>query len=148
MTSGHAEQPAGSRITTRFGAFDVPQQDIVTFPDGIPGFEQCRRFVLILADELSPLSCLQALDPPYPSFLAADPASLRPDYLPQLTDADRHALEASDGPLLWLTILTVSLHEVTANLRAPVVINPATMKGRQVLLEGDTYPVRWPVEAR
>jgi flagellar assembly factor FliW len=140
-----APAPNG-RIQTRFGDFDAVQTHVVTFPEGIPGFAECRRFVLIQADELSPLTCLQSLDAPYPSFLAADPSTLREDYRPELPVPDRAALGDPAGSPLWLVILTLALHEVTANLRAPIAINPETMIGRQVLLDDPAYPVSWPVE--
>jgi flagellar assembly factor FliW len=139
---------ASGRIHTRFGEFDVVRTQTVTFPEGIPGFGTCRRFVLIHADELSPLTCLQAMDPPFPSFLAADPSTLRADYRPALPASDRAALGEPVTPPLWLVLLTLGLHDVTANLRAPLAIDLETMTGRQVVLEDSSYPVSWSVEAR
>jgi flagellar assembly factor FliW len=148
MTPLPAHQPAESRVQTRFGEFTVPLSQVVQFPDGIPGFEQCRRFMLIAADRLTPLSCLQALDAPFPSFLAAEPVNLRADYRPVLGTADRARLGVTDtGTVLWLVVLTIGLHDVTANLKAPVAVNPATMVGRQVVLDAD-LPVSWPIESR
>ena len=148
MTPLTALEPTESRIQTRFGEFIVPAPQLVRFPDGIPGFERCHRFILIAADRLTPLSCLQGLDAPFPSFLAAEPANVRTDYLPVLGPADRARLGSTDGDtVLWLVLLTIGLHEVTANLKAPVAVNLATMVGRQVLLEADV-PVAWPVEGR
>jgi flagellar assembly factor FliW len=142
------ESPSG-RIQTRFGEFDTLQSQVVTFAEGIPGFEACRRFVLVAAEGLTPLKCLQALDEPQPSFLTADAIAMRPDYRAELKPADRLKLgAAADDLLLWLVILTIDGHEVTANLKAPVVINPRRMLGRQVVLDEADYPVRWPLEAR
>ena len=36
-------------VETRFGTFPVAPADIVHFATGVPGFEQCRRFVLVTA---------------------------------------------------------------------------------------------------
>jgi len=122
---------------------------VVRFPDGIPGFEMCQRFALIAADDLSPLSCLQGLDAPFPSFLAADPVNLRADYRPVLSEADRARLGAREGDaVLWLVLLTIDLQQVTANLKAPVAVNASTMLGRQILLEETDFPVAWPIESR
>jgi flagellar assembly factor FliW len=143
-----APDSPGRRIQTRFGEFDVVRSHVVTFPEGIPGFATCRRFIVIHADELSPLTCLQSLDAPFPSFLAADPSTLRADYCPELPVPDRAALgDPAESPL-WLVILTMGLHAVTANLRAPIAINADTMVGRQVLLDDSAYPISWSVEAR
>ena len=107
MTTLSAPAPApaivNGRIQTRFGEFNLVRPEIVTFPEGIPGFEQCRRFVVILADELSPLTCLQALDEPYPSFLASAPATLRADLAFNQSRVDGQAAPsrlAGQAPLL------------------------------------------------
>jgi flagellar assembly factor FliW len=148
MTPHVGLAPASGRVQTRFGEFDVVRSHMVTFPEGLPGFASCRRFVLIHADELSPLTCLQGLDPPCPSFLAADPTTLGVDYRPRLSFSDRAALGDPAGSPLWLVILTLGLHQITANLRAPIAINSETMTGRQVVLDDPAYSVCWPVEAR
>ena len=148
MTPLPAYAPAECRIQTRFGEFTVPSPHVVRFPDGIPGFETCQRFMLIGGDRLTPLSCLQGLDAPFPSFLAADPANLLRSYHPVLGAADfaRLGITHADG-VLWLVLLTIGLHEVTANLKAPVAVSLETMIGRQVLLDAD-LPLAWPIEAR
>ena len=147
MTGPATLEASVGRIHTRFGAFEVPEPQIVTFPEGIPGFESCHRFVVILADELGPLTCLQALEPPFPSFLAVDPATICPDYHPSLPGgADGTAEAVTDDPPLCLVLLTIGVHEVSANLRAPILIDSATMTGRQVVLDDASYPVSWPVE--
>lgn len=138
---------ADGRINTRFGEFQVESPQIIEFPEGLPGFEGCQRFVLVLADELAPLSCLQSLDAPYPSFLASDPSHARAGYRPALSEADRRSLGVGAGePVLWLVLLTLGLDQVTANLKAPVAVNPATMRGRQVILEAPDLPVAWPLD--
>ena len=76
MSSQPAEDPIPSTVDTRFGIFGVRAEDVVTFPDGLPGFEGCHRFVLLSAEALAPFRCLQALDPPGPSFLAVDPMAI------------------------------------------------------------------------
>ena len=143
-----AHEPMASRVQTRFGEFTVPSPQVVRFPDGIPGFEMCQRFMLIAADRLTPLNCLQGLDAPFPSFLAADPANVRAGYRPLLGEADRARLGATPtDTVVWFVLLTIGLHEVTANLKAPVAVNLATMVGRQVVLDAD-LPVSWPIETR
>jgi flagellar assembly factor FliW len=118
---------------------------VVEFPAGIPGFETCRRFVLITSPELAPLSCLQALDPPEASFLAVDPTLLDAGYDLTLREFERARLGAGDEPLLWLAIVTVADNAATANLRAPVVINPRRMLGCQFIRDENEYPVHFPL---
>ena len=69
--SGHPAPGSGTRVETAFGAFDVAADQIVTFPAGLPGFEECRRFVVLSSRELEPFKCLQSVEGPSASFLAA-----------------------------------------------------------------------------
>jgi flagellar assembly factor FliW len=133
------------------GPFEVGAPLVIRFPAGIPGFEVCRRFVLIVSEEFAPLRCLQALDPPEPSFLTVDPTALIPGYDCTLRELERRRLGASgQDKLLWLVLLTM-LDGVTANLCAPIVINPARMLGCQFIRGESDYPVRfqvcWPAES-
>jgi len=44
---------------------------------------------------------------------------------------------------VWLALVTVEVDgTVVANLRAPLVINPDRMLGRQVLPNDSAYPIR------
>jgi flagellar assembly factor FliW len=125
------------------GAAPTEQPQIVEFPAGIPGFETCRRFVLLAPAELAPLRCLQALDPPEASFLVVDPTLLDPKYDLTLREFERVRLGAGAEPLLWLAIVTVDKDGASANLRAPVVINPHRMVGCQFIRDDHDYPVHF-----
>lgn len=117
--------------------------DIIAFPAGLPGFEQCRSFVLMAA-EGTEFQCLSSVDGPPASFVVVDPRRVLPEFRCQLSDADRHSLQAGpDTTLLWLSM--VMLEEggaVTVNLRAPIVINPERMLGQQVIPYQCIYPLR------
>lgn len=134
---------AGSTtIETRFGAFDVDAGVVVMMPDGLPGFEGCRRFVIIAAPTLEPLTCLQSLDDPHPSFLAVDPRLVVPDYHLELPPAARHRLEARDDDrLVWLALVRLEADTALVNLRAPVAVNSRRMIGVQVIPGESPYPV-------
>jgi flagellar assembly factor FliW len=119
---------------------------IVTMPDGLPGFEQCRRFVVVQSDTLQPFTCLQSLDDPKPSFLALDPRQIVAGYSMQLADGDRARLGAQDGDaLLWLALVCVESENATVNLRAPVTINARTMRGIQVIPTDSAYSTAHPL---
>ena len=121
-------------VETRFGTFPVAAADIVHFAHGLPGFEACRQFVLISAPELLPFTCLHGIDAPGPSFLTLDPRQIVAGYQSPLSAAERGRLDAGpQEPLLWLAIVHVDDLAITANLRAPIVINPRRMVGLQVM---------------
>jgi flagellar assembly factor FliW len=116
----------------------------IAFPDGIPGFEACRRFVLLASEGFAPLQRIDSQDGPPASFLCIDPRTVVPGYSCRPAAIDLQRLEATDATqLLWLAIVTVeSDGTVSANLRAPIAINPDRMLGRQVLPHESSYAIR------
>jgi flagellar assembly factor FliW len=132
--------PAELEIVTRFGTFTVDPADVVTFAHGLPGFERCRRFVLVSAPSLDPFTCLHGIDAPEPSFLTLDPHRVVPDYHTPLGDGDRHRLAMSAGEtLLWLAVVHIDDDSARVNLKAPIVINPRKMAGLQVMAADAAY---------
>jgi flagellar assembly factor FliW len=113
----------------------VAADAVISFPVGLPGFEACRGFVLVSSPDLEPFHQLRAVVGPEASFLGIDPKRLLADYPCELSQLDRERLGATDETLLvWLAIIAIEPDgTTTANLRAPVVINPAAMTGYQVM---------------
>ena len=134
--------------TTRFGVVEpveVAEDALLTFPHGLPGFEDHTRFALIEEAGYAPFCWLQSLHEPAVGFTLVDPFLLRPDYEFELGDPDTMLL-GLDGtlPPRVFSILVVpgDVQCMTANLKAPVVINPRRGLGKQVILTDDRYPLR------
>lgn len=137
--TNQAEHPGAPSADT-----EITESEAITFPDGIPGFESCRRWVVLAAEQATPLKRLHAVDGVEASFLAIDPRNVLEGYRCALSAADRRRIGAADDePLLWLALVMVEEDgTVTANLRAPIVVNPRTMIGQQVLPHNCLYPMR------
>jgi flagellar assembly factor FliW len=134
-----AADTVAQEVETRFGAFAVDPASVVQFAHGLPGFERCRRFVVLSDARLAPFTALHGLDAPGPTFLTLDPRGLVADYAVALGPRERARLDAgAEEPLLWLAIVHVDETALTANLRAPIVINPRRMIGLQIV--GDESP--------
>ena len=118
-------------------------RNAISFPDGIPGFEACRRFVLLTSEPMAPLQRIESIEGPPAAFLGIDPRLLLEGYRCKLTETDLRALGAdAETTLLWFAIISETDGALTANLRAPIVINPQRMIGRQVLPDDGLYPIR------
>jgi flagellar assembly factor FliW len=135
------------RIDTEFGHFDVGPQEIISFPSGLPGFEACRKFVLLSSAELGAFQCLQSIEGPVASFVVVDPRLVLAGYRTVLSQADLVRLVATpESPLLWQAIVILEASgQAYVNLRAPIVINPQTMVGYQVMPSNSLYPLRHPL---
>ncbi len=139
--------PTLDTIQTRFGSFEGNLGDVVTLAETLPGFDDCRRFLLLTSASLEPLVCLQGLDGDRPAFLAIDPRLADPDYPCRLDDLQRQRLGAMPGStLLWLAIVRVSGDgAATVNLRAPIVVNPERMRAMQLLAGHDRHDIDHPL---
>lgn len=137
--------------TTRFGALSVDETRVVTFPEGLPGFEACRRFTLVphpapAGEADGPFQWFQSIDDGALAFLAMDPRCVFAHYKPHLapTELQCIALDCCDSGHLY-SLLTVPQGDpcgITANLLAPVVVNPETRVAKQFILASDEYGVR------
>lgn len=135
--------------TTRFGAVDIDDTRIVTFPDGLPGFENRRCFVLLphARQGGSPFEWLQSVEDGGLAFLVMRPHQVFPTYQPRVPVGELEAIGLDKGgpsPLLYV-LLTVPAGDpsgITANLLAPVVINLAARLARQVIVNNDEYSMR------
>ena len=119
------------------------EQEILLFPYGLAGFESCRSFVIFTADA-APFQWLTSVEGPPAAFLTIDPRRVLPTYRSTLSRTDLDRLGARDDRgLLWLAIVLIEADgTIAANLRAPVVINPETMVGLQVMPQDCVYPLR------
>ena len=60
--------------TVNFGDLEVPEDKIITFKEGLPGFPQIHRFVVLDREEVRPFQYLQSLDDPPVSLLSSIPS--------------------------------------------------------------------------
>ncbi len=136
--------------TARFGTIDIPDEAIYTFPAGIPGFPDEKRFAVLKNGlDNTQFSWLQSIQDGNLSFLTIDPNTAFVYYTVSLSDDDAVALQAEwPQQLQLLCIVTVpegGLKQATANLKAPIVLNLATMLAAQVVLDNANYSIRQPL---
>jgi len=145
-----------NQIATKyFGQLGYSEDSVVEFPDGIPGFEDQRGFLVVQQPPTKPLVFLQSLTTPELCFIAVPVQAACPSYRLSISPEDLEALglptamQPSIGrDVLCLTIISIAEDaSITANLLAPLVINLQTRRGRQpIMLESD-YSHRHPLDA-
>jgi flagellar assembly factor FliW len=134
----------------RFGTLEVGEDMIVSFPDGILGFPESRRYALVDDRNSGVYFWLQSVEDASLAFLSVVPWAFFGDYQIELPTAEEEALGLpAEADVLVLCLLTVLREEglITANLLGPLVINTTRRVGRQVVLADSGYPVRAPLAA-
>lgn len=134
--------------TTRFGTIDVSEDQVLTLPDGMLGFSECDRFVLV-DDELGePFQWMQSMKEPSLAFVVIDPARVLSEYHFSVKRDQIKALQTDDvEDLLVYVIVTMSgsILDVTVNLQGPIVVNKHTRTGQQIVLNDSKFSTRHPL---
>jgi flagellar assembly factor FliW len=131
------------------GSQAVGDEQVIHFERGLPGFPACTRFVLSVREEAQPLRWLRCLDQPEVAFLVTAPECVVPGCeidIPPDALATVGWKESDDpGDICALLILSVEDGQLTANLRAPVVVNLQNWRGHQLILDGPSSELRHPL---
>lgn len=133
--------------TTNFGEMEVGEKEVITFDQGLPGFEDQREFVLLNnydTEEPVPFMWLQATQNPDLALVVAIPFFLRPDYeveIPEDVAKELEIGEAGDVAVYSIVKITDKVENMTFNLQGPIVINGKNRKGRQVIQYNSGYKV-------
>lgn len=123
----------------------------VVTPEGIPGFERSRDWVLEREHPEAVFSLLRSLDHPGVGILVAEPWNLAPGYSPDLPDDELARIEVRSPDELELYVvatLAADRQHVYLNLAAPLVVNHESRVARQVILDRQGWPLRHPVGVR
>jgi flagellar assembly factor FliW len=123
-------------LNTRFGEIEIDPETVLTFPQGMPGFEDCTRYKLLHEEQPNPrVRWLQSLDDADLSFSLVQVEHLGLSYEVSLSDEECALIEleqAEDAVLLLL--LSRPFEEgqaISANTQAPVVLNIKSRKALQ-----------------
>jgi flagellar assembly factor FliW len=136
--------------TSRFGMVEVAEADIVEFPEGLLGFEGLKKFFIVDPADDTLILWLQSLDSPGVAFPMLEPKLFKSDYKVRLSANELRSLRVdstSSKDALVYCILTIpeDVTAMTANLKAPIVINGAEQVARQVVLQENEYSVKYPM---
>lgn len=131
--------------TTRFGEIDISEEEILNFPEGILGFEEVRKYVLIPMEEGNPLMWMQSVDEPSLAFVVISPFEFRPNYSINLSDKDVQFLdlkEPQDAEIFAIVVIPEDSSRMTANLQGPIVINKSEKVGKQIISGNPKHKIR------
>lgn len=128
-----------------FGELEVSEENIIFFEEGIPAFENLKKFVIIKEDE-SPFYWLQSIEDKDIAFVIINPFEIKPDYEFDLPDEVVSKLEIDspqDVAVFSIVVIPEDVKQTRVNLKAPIIINVNKRKGMQYLLDDERYPLRY-----
>ncbi len=125
-----------------YGSLEVDPAKLISFPAGLPGFEDCKRFSLLEVDSASPVEhpsvgVLQSVDRPEVAFSVAEPDQFSLHYEFALTEDEEQLLRVSkpeDVAVFLILRRDSDAMPIKANLMAPLVINVSQRIGIQKVI--------------
>ena len=130
--------------TKTMGTVSVSDDKVLTFPNGLFGFESCHKYALIDA-EYKPFLWLQSLDEQSLAFLLIDPFLIEKNYELDVDDKKLFEIEIeSPTDVIVFAIITVpnDSSPVTVNLQGPIVINRKNNQALQVILSDSKWSTK------
>ena len=132
--------------TTRFGEIEIGDELILSLPDGLIGFPECTKVILIDHQPDSPFRWLQSVLQPELAFVVIDPLDLVPDYplekLKDILESERKMARPDAVAVAAITTVPPAPNPITVNLTAPVVFDSSTRRGAQVILHDARFKTR------
>ncbi|MBZ5737798.1 flagellar assembly protein FliW [Nocardioides mangrovi] len=141
--------PTPTETTVEGGA--VPESleiPVIEMVRPLPGFPDHTRFALVQLEPGSDLFSLTSLDEEGLRFLVVPPMHFFPDYAPEVGDdvvEDLRIESAADVLVLVVLNPGAGLGDTTANLAAPLLVNPGARVAGQIVLDEPGLPVAAPL---
>lgn len=134
--------------TSRFGSIEFDKNHQLLFPKGILGFEKLRDFVLLSDPEDEIFIWLQSLEKPHIAFPLLEPDFFTSEYNVVFLKDDLEILSLKkEDPYQIFSIITIPNNPVqmTANLKAPLVINRKENRACQLILPDESLSICEPI---
>jgi flagellar assembly factor FliW len=134
------------RIQTKYlGEAEIELSQIINFAAGIPGFNDETEFILMEIPGNAGFQILQSITSAGTAFIVTNPHHIYPDYTFELDDNMLETLQIkSEKEVVVLTIVTIKkpFQKSTLNLKAPIIINPVSKRGKQYIINSDDYATK------
>lgn len=133
-------------IKTKFwGEVTIDDSKILSFVNGLIGFEDFKRFILIPHEKDQNFHWLQSVDNQYLCFLVTTPMSFMFDYSIEISDdtvARLGITSAEDVAIYCLVTVPEDPLKISANLAGPLIFNVSNLTGEQVVVMDEKYSVK------
>lgn len=134
------------KIETKYlGEMEIDESKIIHFESGLPGFLDEKSFVVLDIPGNNVLQILQSVTTPELAFIVTNPHYFYEDYEFKLEDSIVELLGIKKKEeIVVMSILTVRdpFPTSTINLKAPLIINWANKRGKQVVLNDEKYSMK------
>jgi len=132
-------------IDTPLGNIECSEENRISLPRGLPGFEAARIGVWFSSPEYDPIKWLLLEDQDGALLPLIDPFLITQDYEPVVPDhiVELLDIDSTESVAVMCVANPRKNQPPTVNLRSPIVINAAKKKATQIILDDESLPVRY-----
>ncbi|MGM8212554.1 flagellar assembly protein FliW [Virgibacillus sp. W0430] len=136
-------------IKTKYlGDVEIEQEKIIQFPEGLPGFQDEKMFVLLNIPGNEMFQALQSICTPMLAFIITNPYQFYKDYtfdlVPSIVEK-LHIQKPEDVAVYTIVTIKDPFHNSTINLKAPLIIHSKNKQGKQYILSKEEYSAKAPI---
>ena len=136
-------------LNTRYhGKKEYTEEDIIFFRKGLPGFENCTKFILFTLESNDTFSILHSIEDVSLGLVLVSPFHIMKGYEFELLDDKQKELQIEDEKdIIVMNTVNINskLEKVTTNLKAPIIINIKSKLGEQIILANEKYSLKHPI---
>ena len=125
----------------------ITEQEIIHFPNGIIGFENYTKFIIVENPNFRPFCWLFSLDQKNFAVPIVNPFLLIKEYRLQFPVEITQELKVNGNfyDIYCIVSLKGENGGVTLNLKGPILIDYLKKEGRQVILNSDILSISYPL---
>lgn len=118
-----------------FGEVNYADEHVFEFPEGIIGFEQLHKFIVINDADAEPFRWLVSIEDEDISLPIVDPKFVEPLY---------EVVSTFDEGVTVAVVASLKepIECSTVNLRSPILFDSVKRTGKQVILENERYAIQ------
>ena len=122
----------------QFGEMEYDAKHVLTFPDGLIGFEESKKFLIVHDVDSEPFRWLVSLEEQDLSFPLVEFSNTHSEILGKYFSQENVTLFA-------VVSIKPEIDDSTINLKSPIVIDTVHGTGRQVVVDDEQLNVRTPL---
>ena len=129
------------------GDKEISEQEIIYFPNGIIGFENYTKYIIVENPNFKPFSWLVSLEREDFALPMVNPFLLIKEYQMQFPSELTCELQENGNHFEVFCIVSLNGEHggTTLNLKGPILVDYLAKRGRQIVLTADILSISYPL---
>ncbi len=129
------------------GIINYSEEDIIYFKNGLPGFEDLRKFIVFPLKDNDSFSVIHSIEEDL-GIILISPFMVKENYEFKLKEniVEELKIKEPNEVMVYTTVtLNSNIEKITTNLKAPIVINRFSKLGKQIIIDNESYKIKEPI---